>query len=77
MTIHPETEIVASSHDPIARLHSYTISRGGKKWTVQIPDDDFQAFGPVMGASASVNRMNRRKHLAMRMEAAMRGREDE
>lgn len=77
MSIHPESEIVGTSYDERARVHTYTIKRGGKKWTVNISDADFQQFGPVMGASASVNKLNRRKHLATRLEAAMRGPSDE
>jgi hypothetical protein len=73
MTIHPETEIVASSHDAKTKAHTYTIERGGKRWTITIPDADFERFGPVMGASAAVNKMNRRKHLATRLAAAMEG----
>jgi hypothetical protein len=76
MTINPETEIVATSHDPIARTHSYTIERNGKRWTVAIPDADFQQFGPVKGADAAMNHASRRKHLAMRLEAAMGGAPD-
>lgn len=77
MSIHPETEIVATAHDPVARLHTYTISRHGRRWTVQIPDDDFSQYGPVLGASAAQNKMNRRRHLATRIEAAMQGQADE
>ena len=73
MTIHPETEIVSTSYDAVKHTHSYTIERNGKRWTVEIPDADFQNFGPVMGASAATNRMNRRRHLAMRLQAAIDG----
>lgn len=76
MTIHPETEIVATSYDAPTRTHSYTIARDGKRWTVAIPDADFAQFGPVVGASAAVNKMNRRRHLAQRLEAAMQGAAD-
>lgn len=72
MTIHPEEE-VQSSYDAQTRVHTYVITRNGKKWTVDIPDADFQKFGPVLGASAAVNKMARRKHLAMRLAAAMEG----
>ena len=76
MSIHPETEIVASAFDPIARAHSYTIERAGKRWTVAIPDADFERFGAVAGAAAGVNRANRRKHLATLLDAAMGGAPD-
>lgn len=71
--INPETEIVATAYDPKTRTHSYTVQRDGKRFTAHIPDADFQAFGPVLGASAATNKINRRKHLAMRLEAAIRG----
>ena len=77
MTINPETEIVASSWDPQTRAHSYTIERTGRRWTVVIPDDDLQRFGPVLGASAAVNKQNRRRHLAAVLENAMRGEPDD
>lgn len=76
MTINPETDVVATSHDPVTRTHSYTIARGGKRWTTQIPDTDFGQFGPVMGANADLNKMRRRQHLATRLEAAMAGAPD-
>lgn len=73
MTIHPETEIIGTAYNEQTRVHSYTIERNGKQVTVDIPDADFQQFGPVMGASAATNRMNRRRHLAMRLQAALDG----
>lgn len=76
MTIHPETDVVASSYDPIARTHSYTIARSGHRWTVAIPDQDFRQFGPIMGANADLNKARRRQHLATRLEAAMSGAPD-
>jgi hypothetical protein len=76
VTIHLETEIVASSYDPTTRAHSYTIERNGKRWTVSVPDADFEQFGPILGATGAVNKQRRRQHLASRLEAAMGGRAD-
>lgn len=73
MTINPETDVVASSYDSTARIHSYTIARGGKRWTVAIPDQDFRQFGPVMGADADLNKARRRQYLAARLTTAMGG----
>lgn len=74
--INPETEIVSTAHNAKTRVHSFTIERDGKRYTAHIPDADFQAFGPVLGASAATNKINRRRHLAMRLEAAMQGKAD-
>jgi len=71
MSINPETDIVASSYDGATRIHSYTIERGGKRWTAQIADDEFQRFGPVAGASAASNKARRRTYLATKIAAAM------
>jgi hypothetical protein len=76
MTIHPETEIVASSYDAATRVHSYTIERGGKRWTTTIPDDEFERFGPVVGASAATNKARRRNYLAAKLTNAMQGEPD-
>lgn len=73
MTINPETDIVATSYDPDARTHSYTIARPDGRWTVTIPDADFRQFGPIMGADADLNKARRRQHLASRLEQAMSG----
>lgn len=76
MTINPETEIVASSHDPVTRTHSYTIERGGKRWTVAIPDDEFARFGVVVGAQARSNQLRRRTYLVTKLTVAMQGEPD-
>ncbi len=73
MTFNPETEIVSSSHDPVKRFHTYVAERNGKRWTVSIPDAEFAEFGPVVGASAAVNKQARRTYLARKMTAAMDG----
>lgn len=74
MTINLETEVVASSFD--GDTHVYTIERGGQRWTVRVPDDDFQRFGPMMGAAGANNRMARRRYLATILTNAMQGAPD-
>jgi hypothetical protein len=76
MTINPETEIVATSHDPVTQTHRYTVEKQGKRWTVAIPDLEFQKFGPVFGAQAATNKERRRMYLANRLTAAMQGEPD-
>ena len=76
MTINPETEIVHSSHDPQTRIHSYTIERDGKRWTVAISDDEFARFGPLVGAQARKNQARRRTYLVAKLTEAMQGEPD-
>lgn len=76
MTLNPETEIVGSGHDPVTKTHSYTVEKRGKRWTVQIPDDEFARFGPVIGAQAAANKARRQAYLAAKIEAAMQGEPD-
>lgn len=76
MTINPETEVVESSWDKVARVHRYTIERHGKRWTVAIPDAELAQFGPVVGAQAAANKARRRAYLATKLTAAMQGEPD-
>lgn len=76
MTIHLETEIVGSAYDPIKRVHSYTIERAGKRWTVQIGADEFARTGPLLGAQAATNKHRRRSYVATRLANAMQGPHD-
>lgn len=76
MTIHLESEVVATAFDPQTRVHSYTVGRGGKRWTVAIPDTELEKFGPIFGAQAGTNKARRRMYLARRLETAMGGPED-
>lgn len=75
MTINLETE-VETAFNRLTQIHSYTIARGGKRWTVQIPDADFAKHGPVMGASAEMNKARRRMYLATALTNAMQGAPD-
>jgi hypothetical protein len=71
MTLSPETEIVSTRHDAVARVSYYTIERGGRRWTVAIPDDDLNKHGYKKG-----HEMLRRNHLANVLTTAMAGKAD-
>lgn len=73
MTIALETEVIASSYDKRTRVHSYTIERLGRQWTVSIPESEFQKHGVLVGAQAGVNKLRRRVHLASALSDAMQG----
>ena len=76
MTINPETEIAASRYDAQTRTHYYTIERGAKRWTAAVKDDEFERFGPVVGAQAKTNQARRRNYLATKLSVAMQGEPD-
>lgn len=57
-----ETEIVASRYDAKERASYFTVERGGRRWTVGIPDSGLAG-----------NRQTRRTQISNAMEAAMRG----
>jgi hypothetical protein len=75
MTINLETE-VETAYNRLTHVHSYTIARGGKRWTVHIPDSEFADFGSVAGASAATNKARRRLYLATTLTNAMQGAPD-
>lgn len=62
MTIHLESQVVSSSFDSVTRIYSYTITRGARRWTVQITQDEFERQAPT--------KMQRRVLVAQRLEAA-------
>lgn len=64
-----ETEVVATRFDKKTRTCFYTIERDGKRWTVQIPMDEFEKH--------KRNKQLRRNHLANALTNAMRGKPDE
>lgn len=68
MTINLDTEIIATSHDPVTRMHSYTMERGGRRWTVSVHDDEFSRCGS--------NKQARRNLLGNRLQEVMRGKAD-
>ena len=56
-TIHPETQVVASTYDPLTRMCSYTYQHSdGSRYTVEVHVDDFKG-----------DRAKRRAHLATRI----------
>lgn len=67
-TIHLDTEIVATTFDPVHQVCSYTIERGGKRWTVEIPKSQFDKHG--------ANKIAKRTHLANMLNNAMQGKPD-
>lgn len=68
MTIHLETEIVATKYDVINGVSHYTIQRTGRRWTVSVPDSEWR--------KVPSNRQARRDFLGKALENAMRGKED-
>lgn len=68
MTIFLDNEVVASRHDPVARMNHYTIERGGRRWTVSVHLDDFNRHGGNVHA--------RRAHLGNLLQQAMTGKAD-
>lgn len=68
MTIALESELVASHFDPLTRICSYTIQRGGERWTVKIPHADLEKH--------KGNKQLRRNHVANALQNAMRGAPD-
>jgi len=71
MTIHLESEIVASAYDEATHVCSYTIERNGKRWTVKVPIEHLNAHGTGKG-----HKVQRRLHLARLLEQAMNGPHD-
>lgn len=69
MTIHLDTEIVATKFDPITQTCSYTIQRGNDRWTVRIPKSDLDKHG--------ANKIAKRNYLATALNGAMTGKPDE
>ena len=58
-TIHPETQVVASTYDGLSRMCSYTYQHSdGSRYTVKVPLDELLKKG---------NRANRRQHLATKI----------
>lgn len=68
MTINLDGEIVATAFDPIAGTCSYTLERGGKRWTVSVPLQQLDAHGPV-----SLTKQIRRNHVGGLLTQAMAG----
>lgn len=62
-TIHPETQIVASSFDKFSRICSYTYEHAdGSRYTVEVHIDDLQKRGNKV-----IPKIERRRNIAMRI----------
>lgn len=70
-TLAPDTEVVSSRYDRASRMCSYTIERGGHRWTVDIHEDDLNRHGYKTG-----HKQLRRNHLANAFFEAMKGLDD-
>jgi hypothetical protein len=68
MTINLDAEVVETRHDPMTRQCFYVVERGGRRWTVSIPEDDLARHGP--------NKQARRNHLGNVLQTAMLGKAD-
>jgi hypothetical protein len=68
MTINLDTEIVETRHDPVSRMNSYVLERGGRRWTVHIHLNDLDRHG--------ANKLARRNHLGNLLQQAMLGKAD-
>lgn len=65
MTIALESEIVSTKYDPLKRICSYTLRRGGEQWTVNVPRDDLDKHkGPTA-------KQLRRRHVASALMSAL------
>jgi hypothetical protein len=71
MAINPETEIAGSAY--ANGVHSYTIERGGRRWTIQVTDDELAKFGQPIGPQGTNARGQRRNYVAGRLHTAMMG----
>lgn len=72
MTLHLESEVVASSFDPINQIGTYTIARAGKRYTAVVPMADLEKY---KGAAPAV-KAARRAHIAAALQTALLGEPD-
>ena len=68
MTLALESEIIASAYDKTKRICSYTLQRGGERWTVNVPRDDLDKH--------KANKLGRRTHVANALLRAMQSAPD-
>jgi hypothetical protein len=68
MTIHLDSEVVATSFDPVTQTCSYTIQRGDDRWTVSVPLADLNKLGANKAAKHAL--------IANKLNAAMLGAPD-
>lgn len=71
MTINIDAEVVATRYDAARRVNLYTVARGGRCWTVEIPNEHFDKHGRGVGSNG-----RRRQHLANVLTTAMGGKAD-
>lgn len=69
MTIHLESQVVASKFDVATQTCHYTIERGGKRFTASVPLEDLRKH--------QNNKQARRMHIANALGTAMLGKSDE
>jgi hypothetical protein len=63
--IHPDSEVVATTFDPLTGTCGYTIQRDGRRWTARIHIDELNKFG--------ANKQARRTYMANALKQAMIG----
>lgn len=69
MTIHLESQVVASKFDATTQTCFYTIEKDGRRWTASVPLEDLRKH--------QNNKQARRTHIANALGAAMQGKPDE
>lgn len=68
MTVHLDSEVVATRFDDVTQTCFYTIQRDDKQWTVAIPAAELNKHGP--------NKVTRRNMIATALNNAMAGAPD-
>lgn len=68
MTIHLDSEIVATRFDQLSQSCAYTIERDGRRWTAAIPLAEFAKLG--------TNKIAKQNLLATALNNAMQGKPD-
>lgn len=69
MTIHLESQVVASKFDAATQTCHYTIEQGGQRFTASVSLEDLRKH--------QNNKLARRTHIANALGAAMQGKPDE
>lgn len=64
MTIHLDSEVVATSFDPVTQTCTYTVQRGDDRWTVSVPLADLTKL---------TNKPAKHALIANKLNAAMTG----
>lgn len=60
MTIHLDSEVVATSFDPVTQTCTYTIQRGDDRWTASVPHAELTRLGANKAAKHALiaNKLN-------------------